>query len=376
MKKFFVLICLFAFTIYCKAQLIKGDERTEEYLPLLENKAVGIVCNHTSMVKNKHLVDTLLDYKIKVKRIFTPEHGFKGSEEAGKLINGVKMYRDSIAIVSLYGKNKKPTKKQMEDLDIVLFDLQDVGCRFYTYISTLEYLISAAIENNKEVIVLDRPNPNNYVAGPVLKDECKSFVGMQNIPICYGLTIGEYAKMINEEHLVKKDSVCRLNVIPMQNYDRDSVYTMDVYPSPNLHSMQAIKNYPSLCLFEGTAISVGRGTETPFELIGFDKYPNKIFGFIPIKIKGVSENPPYKNKKCYGKKVQIQSKDIDLQYLIEMYDAYKNKEEFFNPMFDLLAGNKKLKEQIKQNINQEKIKQGWQKDLQDYLKIRNKYLMY
>lgn len=385
MKKIlFLLAILCVHTSF--AQLIIGNNRFEKYLPMLENKRVAVVCNHTSVFVNvnndtekkvsKHLVDTLLGKNINIKTLFTPEHGLKGAQEAGKLINGVAYYKDSIKIISLYGKNKKPTKQQMNDIDIVVFDLQDVGCRFYTYISTLEYVMAACIENSKPIIVLDRPNPNNFVAGPVLKQDCKSFVGMQSIPICYGLTIGEYAKMINDEHLVDSLRLCDLTVIPMLNYNRDSIYIIDVFPSPNLQSMQAIRNYPTLCLFEGTPISVGRGTNQPFEIAGFPEYPIKIKKFVPKSIKGVAENPPYMNDTCFGVTYKINSQDIELEEIIEMYNYFPQKDKFFNRMFDLLTGDKTIKEQIKQGKSADDIRKTWEEDLRNYEKIRQKYLMY
>lgn len=376
MKKIAALTVLLAYSLVNYSQIVIGNQRMEEYLPLLANKNIAVVCNQTSVVEGKHLVDTLLERQVKIKKIFSLEHGFKGDKQAGEMIDGRMMYKDTIVIVSLYGKNKKPTDEQLQDVDIVLFDVQDVGCRFYTYISSLEYILQACSQNNKKVILLDRPNPNNFIAGPVLETSCKSFVGMQKIPICYGLTIGEYATMINEEHLFKTTKPCDLTIIKMLNYQRDSVYQIDIFPSPNLKTMQAIRNYPSLCLFEGTDISVGRGTDWPFEVIGFDKYPDTSFSFQPKSIKGVSENPPYKNKRCYGQRVKITSKDIELKYLIQMYQAYPNKEKFFNKMFNLLVGNKTLVNQIQQGLSEQEIKQSWQKDINAYTKIRNKYLFY
>ena len=380
-----ILTVLFAVMMCCtaKAQLIKGNQRLEEYLPMVENKNVAIVCNHTSMVENKHIADTLIGLGVKVKILFTPEHGLKGTEEAGKSINGVFYYKDSIKICSLYGKNKKPTAEQMSGVDAVLFDLQDVGCRFYTYISTLEYVMKACIETNTPLIVLDRPNPNNFVAGPVLRSDCRSFVGMQSVPICYGLTIGEYAVMINEENLADSLRQCSLHVVRMQNYNRDSVYTLDVWPSPNLQSMQAIKNYPTLCLFEGTPVSVGRGTDMPFEIIGFPEYKTvskthkgKSLEFTPRSIKGVAENPPFKDRLCKGEKIVIQSNDIELDWIINMYRQYPKKEGFFIRMFDLLSGDKNIKQQIIDGKTSQEIKQQWESGLEAYKQIRQKYLLY
>ena len=377
MKKIFLLsFAVLLFYNLSAQNLIKGNQRFEEYLPLLENNRVGIVCNHTSIINRIHLVDTLLTCGVNVQAIFSPEHGFKGSEEAGRLINGVNYYKDTIKIISLYGKNKKPTDEQIEDIDVIIFDLQDVGCRFYTYISTLEYVIQACKENNKKIIVLDRPNPNNFVAGPVLKDDCKSFVGMQNIPICYGLTIGEYAFMLQGECYEDTLQQLDLTVIKMLNYNRDSIYVLDVFPSPNLQTMQAIRNYPTLCLFEGTVISVGRGTNMPFEIVGFPNNPNKTISFIPKAIKGVAENPPFKDKLCYGKMINIDTNEILLDYIIDIYKEYSQKEKFFNSFFDLLVGDKVIKQQIIDGRSADEIKKSWQKDLDAYKEIRKKYLMY
>ncbi|MBR1774763.1 MAG: DUF1343 domain-containing protein [Bacteroidales bacterium] len=390
MKKIFLLLVAMLVWQFVSAQLVKGDERLEEYLPMLENKSVGVVCNHTSLINSVHLADTLLSNGVNITVLFTPEHGLKGTQEAGKLINGISYYKDSIKIISLYGKNKKPTEEQMNELDIVLFDLQDVGCRFYTYISTLEYVMEACIETGKKLIVLDRPNPNNFVAGPVLQNDCKSFVGMQNIPICYGLTIGEYALMLLDVGLEASDKgIDTLNkkniltVIEMQNYKRDSIYALDVFPSPNLQSMQAIKNYPTLCLFEGTPISIGRGTDSPFEIVGFPNYnlktsnqKIKTISFIPKSIKGVAENPPFKDKKCRGEVITIRSDEIELEYIIKMYKAYPKKEGFFTRMFDLLTGDKMIKEQIIAGKSAEEIKKSWENDLNAYKEVRNRYLIY
>ncbi|MDO5760243.1 MAG: DUF1343 domain-containing protein, partial [Bacteroidota bacterium] len=258
-------------------------------------------------------------------------------------------------ITSLYGKNKKPTNKQMQGLDVVLFDLQDVGCRFYTYISTLEYVMLSCIENNIPLIVLDRPNPNNYVDGPVLQAEYKSFVGMQLIPICYGLTIGEYAIMINSEHWVKKDAKANLLVIPLLNYKRSDEVQLPIPPSPNLRTAKAIKNYPTLCLFEGTSLSVGRGTENPFEKVGYkDKASKEMIWIFP----------------------NINKQEIDLDFIAQVYKNYNGEKKFFNSFFDKLAGNSLLRRQIIEGLDKESIRLSWQEDLEKYLQIRNKYLIY
>ncbi len=383
-KSIFFAILFFSQTFANSyAQLIKADERLSAYLPLLQDKKVAVVANHTSIVGSTHLVDTLLRRNVDIKIIFTPEHGFKGSEEAGKLINGTQYYKDSIQIISLYGKHKQPSDKDMNGIDVVLFDLQDVGCRFYTYISTLQYVMRSCIDNSKALIVLDRPNPNNFVDGPILRDDCKSFVGLQPIPICYGLTIGEYANMINDENWVDSLLRCDLTVIKMLSYNRDSVYALDVSPSPNLQTMQAIKNYPTLCLFEGTIVSVGRGTNTPFEIIGFPNYSHGDTLFTPKAIKGVAENPPFLSQTCNGKRIEIQNDTIQLSIIIDAYqdwlqqgDNFKHKEKFFNRMFDLLSGSEELKQQILSNQSEQTIRQTWLQDLEAYNSIRRKYLLY
>jgi uncharacterized protein YbbC (DUF1343 family) len=311
--------------------------------------------------------------------VFSPEHGFRGNVEAGASVQSGRDSKTGVSIVSLYGKNKKPTKEQIQVCDILVFDLQDVGCRFYTYISTLHYVMEACAENNKPLLVLDRPNPNDYVDGPVLEDKFKSFVGMHNVPVVYGLTIGEYATMINGEGWLSGNEKCDLKIIALENWfhGMDSAYELPIAPSPNLPNSHSIELYPSLCLFEGTPVSVGRGTDKPFQIIGYPTYCNKNFSFVPIPIKGVSENPPYKNQKCYGltdlKPVKNQ---LNLSYIMEMYSCYKDKQSFFTSFFNKLVGTEKLKQQIVSGMSEEKIRDSWQKDLENYNKIKDKYTIY
>jgi uncharacterized protein YbbC (DUF1343 family) len=351
------------------------------------------VCgNQSSLVGNTHLVDTLIARGVNVVKIFCPEHGFRGNAEAGATISNGKDERTGLPIVSLYGKNKKPTANQMSDIDGVIFDLQDVGCRFYTYISTLHYVMEACAENGKSCIVLDRPNPNcHYVDGPVLEPKYKSFIGMHPVPVVYGLTIGEYAKMINSERWLKDSMRCTLTVVPMLNYNRDSIYQLPIAPSPNLQTPQSIALYPSLCLFEGTNISVGRGTETPFEIIGAPQYkvsdmesqrgdePGQHISFTPKPIKGVSENPPFKGQKCNGIDLSHNKVEacFDLTYLLWMYN-HTPKDSFFKKTnsFELLAGTDKLRKQIQQGFSEEEIRESWQPALDRYKRIRKKYIMY
>ncbi|MBR1769808.1 MAG: DUF1343 domain-containing protein, partial [Bacteroidales bacterium] len=272
MKNSLIFLSLLFACLVSVAQIVNGDERTDEYLPLLYGKKVGLVCNHTSVVGNEHLINLLLRNGVDLVKVFTPEHGLSGIAQAGERVNDsiMNVNQKELKIISLYGNHKKPYKSEISDCDVLLFDLQDVGCRFYTYISTLEYVMSSCAENDKSLILLDRPNPNNYIDGPVLEDKFKSFVGMQKIPVCYGLTIGEYATMINDENWLEGNNKCDLTVIRMLNYERNSKVILPIAPSPNLRTEQAIRNYPTLCFFEGTSISVGRGTSLPFEQIGFE----------------------------------------------------------------------------------------------------------
>ena len=355
-------------------------------------KRIAVVANQSSRVGDRHLVDSLISSQFNVTTIFCPEHGFRGNAEAGARVNSSVDEQTGLPIVSLYGKNKKPTPEQMKDIDAVIFDLQDVGCRFYTYISTLHYVMEACAERGIPCIVLDRPNPNcHYVDGPVLDKKYQSFIGMHPVPIVYGLTIGEYATMINGEHWLKDSLQCALVVVPMMNYRRDSSYVLPVAPSPNLQTPQSILLYPSLCLFEGTNISVGRGTDKPFEVIGSPQYkttymesergdePGKPIAFTPTPIKGVSENPPFKGQTCRGlglSKVSVPSK-FDLTYLLWMYN-HTPKDSFFKSTnsFEKLAGTDQLRKQIKQGKSEEEIRASWEPELTQYKKMREKYLIY
>ncbi|MEE1227073.1 MAG: DUF1343 domain-containing protein [Bacteroidales bacterium] len=387
MKKYIVLSLILTFLslgLYSQNKVIVGAERFGEYVPLLKNKKVSILANQTSVVRDEndnliHLLDTLLSLNVDVVKIFSPEHGFRGNVEAGGYVNNSVDSKTGIPIVSLYGKNKKPTQEQIKDCEVILFDLQDVGCRFYTYISTLHYIMEACAENNCKLIVLDRPNPNDYIDGPVLEAKFKSFVGMHRVPVLHAMTIGEYAKMINGEGWLENSIQCDLQVIEIFGWEHDmkEVYQLFVAPSPNLQTPKAIELYPSLCFFEGTKVSVGRGTDTPFEIIGYPDYYDKTFSFTPRAIKGVSDNPMYKDKKCYGMKdLKVQKKKLDLSFLIKMYKTANKKEDFFNSFFDKLAGTDQLRKQIEKGLSQEEIKLSWQKDIEKFKKIRQKYLLY
>jgi uncharacterized protein YbbC (DUF1343 family) len=359
--------------------IITGADQPELYLPYLENKAVALVVNQTSITGNQHLVDYLLSQGVKVKKVFAPEHGFRGDADAGETVKSSVDSKTGLPLVSLYGANKKPTSEQLADVDVVIFDIQDVGARFYTYISTLHYVMEAGAENNTAVLVLDRPNPNgHYIDGPVLKEKFKSFVGMHPIPVVHGLTVGELALMINGEKWLKNGLECELEVIKVKNYDHKTAYSLPVKPSPNLPNDLSINLYPSLCFFEGTPISMGRGTEFPFQVIG---YPDQRFGtftFTPRSIPGMAKNPPFEGKICYGidfrKTGPIEG--LSLKYIIDFYQKSDFKDKYFINFFNTLAGTDELKKQIESGMSEEAIKSSWQKDLNAYKKTRKKYLLY
>ena len=363
-----------------------GAERTEVYLPLLSGKRVAICGNQTSVVGNLHLVDTLIAMKVNLVKIFSPEHGFRGEAEAGAHISSSTDQKTGLPIVSLYGSNRKPTAEQMKGFDILIFDIQDVGCRFYTYISTLHYVMESAAEHGVEVLILDRPNPNGYfVDGPVLEMKYKSFVGMHPIPVVHGMTIGEYGKMINGEQWLANKLTCKLTVITMENYDHTKRYSLPIAPSPNLQTDEAIYLYPSLCLFEGTAISLGRGTLLPFQIYGHSSLTAGDYYFTPNPIKGVSENPPLKGLKCRGYNLTAfatenlnKENSFSIAYLLNAYRHFPQGEKFFTnaDFFDKLAGNSTLREQITQGMPEEQIRQSWQPALNQFKTTRAKYLLY
>ncbi len=379
MAKIRQIICLIILSIIIDTNaqnIITGAERVNKYLSLINNKQVAIVGNQTSMINNIHLVDSLISHKINIIKVFSPEHGFRGNEDAGAYIKDDIDSKTKLPIISLYGKNKKPTNDDLKDLEIILFDIQDVGVRFYTYISTLHYVMEAAAENNVELIVLDRPNPNgHYIDGPVREENYKSFVGMHPVPIVYGMTIGEYAKMINGEKWISQK--CNLKVIKLIGYSHDSHYDLPIKPSPNLPNSRSINLYPSLCLFEGTNVSIGRGTNFPFQHFGAP-YLKSNYSFIPKRGKG-SKFPKHENKRCYGSDLRFQENymnNINLVWLINSYNECPNKEDFFNSFFDKLAGNEKLRKQIYEGKETSEIINSWQKDLNKFKKIRAKYLLY
>ena len=362
---------------------VYGATRMEKYLPMLENKRVGVVANQTSIMDDgTHLIDTLLGRGVDIVKIFTPEHGFRGTADEGASIDSGVDEKTGIAIVSLYGKNKKPTAEQLQGIDILVFDLQDVGCRFYTYISTMTYVMEAAAENGIPVIVLDRPNPNGfYVDGPVLEKEHASFVGMHCVPIVYGLTIGEYALMVNGERWLSDSLQCDLTVIPLGNYNRNAIYKLPVKPSPNLPNWEAVYLYPSLCLFEGTDVSVGRGTETPFQVYGHPAMTDD-FVFVPRTAEG-HRAPLYSDKECHGKELASyahnygkNAKKLNLTWILDARKQLKNDDKFFNSYFIKLVGVSDMQQKIDSVLTEDEIRSSWQDGIDNYLKIREKYLIY
>lgn len=360
---------------------VSGAMRMELYLPQLEGKNVGVVANQTSLIGNTHLVDTLLSRGVHLSRIFTPEHGFRGTADAGAKVNSGKDEKTGIEIASLYGKTKKPTPEMLRGIDVMLFDLQDVGVRFYTYISTLAYVMEACAENHIPVMVLDRPNPNGfYVDGPVLKTENKSFVGMHPVPVVYGMTIGEYGKMVNGEGWLKDGIVCDLTVIPINNYQRQAIYELPVRPSPNLPNWEAVYLYPTLCFFEGSIVSVGRGTETPFQVFGHPDLRGS-HTFTPQSTSGASK-PLLEGKRCRGESLVEYAHNyadnpnqLHLEWIVEAYQQLKDK-SFFTNYFRLLSGDSRLQNDIVNGKSVEAIRASWEDDLEAFKAIRAKYLLY
>ena len=382
--------------------VITGAERMQAYLPWLKGKTVAVFANQTSMVKNTHLVDTLLASGIKVVKIFGPEHGFRGDADAGEHVTDAKDKKTGLPIISLYGNHKKPTPEDLKDVDVLIFDIQDVGVRFYTYISSLQYYLEAALENHKPLLILDRPNPNGfYVDGPVLDMKFTSFIGMQPVPVVYGMTIGEYALMLTGENLLSPkanainaynvttkptaDTPFHVQIIKCKNYDHNTKYILPVMPSPNLKEMQSIYLYPSTCFFEGTVLSEGRGTDKPFQYFGHPSLPKNLFAFTP------NPNAGAKNSKCFGQKcygwnlsgsnksvLKIVDKKIQLKYLIEAYKLFPGKDSFFlkNNFINKLAGNDILVQQIKDGKTEAEIRASWQPKLSEFKIIRKKYLLY
>ena len=381
---FLVIICMAHFSVAKeKVSIVPGVYQTAQYFPLLKGKNLGIVANHTSMIGRMHLVDSLKSSGFNILRVFAPEHGFRGEKGAGEKIDNSIDQRTGIPIVSLYGKHLRPDAKDLAGIDLLIFDIQDVGVRFYTYISTLQYVMEACAEFKIPLIILDRPNPNSYfIDGPVLDKKYSSFVGLQSVPVVYGLTIGEYAGMLNGEGWLRKKVKCNLQVIKIKEYYHNNKYILPIAPSPNLPDMDAVYLYPSICFFEGTSVSLGRGTTKPFRYIGFPDTLSEGFSFIPKSIPGVAVSPPYQDTLCKGMdlsgegiKVTLE-RSIQLKWLIKMYADYPDKKKFFNNFFDKLAGSDQLRRQIIENKSEIEIKKTWQESIDSYMQIRKKYLLY
>ncbi len=359
--------------------MVLGAARYDIYLSKIEGKKVGLLINHTSMVEGEHLVDILSRKGINIVKIFAPEHGFRGKADAGELIEDNVDSTSNIQVVSLYGRDKKPTAAMLEGVDVVIFDIQDVGVRFYTYISSMHYMMEACAENEVKMIVFDRPNPNgHYIDGPILDPGFKSFVGMHPIPVVHGLTVGELAGMINGEGWLEDGLKCDLEVIPMENYSHSDHYSLPVKPSPNLPNDQAIGLYPSLCFFEGTKMSIGRGTQFPFQVIGF---PDERFGdftFTPESIPGMAKNPRLEGQECFGVDLRevTPPRKLDLYYITKFYKLWEGEEPFFTSYFNTLAGTDELRRKIEAGMPTEVIRETWKEDLEVYKKTRAKYLLY
>jgi uncharacterized protein YbbC (DUF1343 family) len=362
-----------------------GAACVDEYLPLLRSKQVGLVANHTSLVNGTHLLDTLRTLGVNVLRVYAPEHGFRGTVEAGENVAEYVDKKSGVAVASLYGASKKPSRKQLQGIQVMVFDIQDVGVRFYTYLSTLHYVMEACAESNIPLIVLDRPNPNgSYVDGPVLEPPHRSFVGMHPIPVVHGMTLGELARMINGEAWLKNKVQCTLTVIKCERYSHATAYQLPVKPSPNLPNMRSVYLYPSLCLFEGTIMSVGRGTDAPFQVFGHPAWTGKQFSFTPRSIKGVAEHPPHEETACYGvdlrhvgESVLRERRQLNLEYLVEAYRSLKGGDEaFFTNFFSKLAGCNELRRQIEQGLSVAQIRASWQPGIEKFRRQRAAYLLY
>jgi uncharacterized protein YbbC (DUF1343 family) len=387
MKRLIPFIPVFIlFTVSCygiKNNPLPGASRIGYYRQLITNKSVAVVANQTSMVGGTHLVDTLVSIGIRIKVIFAPEHGFREMADAGDIIKDTNDPVTGIRIISLYGNHYKPLKEDLKGIDIVLFDIQDVGARFYTYISTLHYVLEACAENRIKCIVLDRPNPNGfYVDGNILDTAFKSFVGMHPVPVVHGMTVGEYALMINGEGWLGKKLKCDLTVIKCLDYNHDTLYELPVRPSPNLPNQVSVYLYPSLCFFEGTNISVGRGTPFPFQVFGSPLLPDRGFSFTPESLPG-AKTPPFLGIKCFGTDLRnsiankiVPKPGLDLDWIIDTYRDYPQKDKFFTSYFDVLAGGPVLREQIQNGMTAKKIRETWKEGLASFILIRKKYLLY
>lgn len=391
MKRLLLIILLLAIVlpgfVWAQDRLRTGADQTELYVNYLKNKNIGMVINQTSVIGKNYVssLDSLLKLGIRVKKIFGPEHGFRGTASNGASVDDTVDPQTGIPAISLYGKHYKPTPADLKGLNLVIFDIQDVGARFYTYLSTLHYVMEACAENHIELMILDRPNPNGfYVDGPILDTAFRSFVGLDQLPIVHGLTIAEYAQMINGEGWLKNHVKCKLKIIKVAGYTHDTPYSLPINPSPNLNTPRSILLYPSVCLFEGTTLSLGRGTLMPFQVLGHPSLNKEFrFSFTPVSIPGMSEDPPQKNKLCFGidlrgydvNQFRI-SKKIDILWLKKLYEAFPDKEHFFNAYFTKLAGTDELRKQIEAGKSEEDIRKSWEQGLSRYKEMRKKYLLY
>jgi uncharacterized protein YbbC (DUF1343 family) len=378
-------LILMSSLVYCKKnrEITPGAYSIELYKDLIKDKSLAIVANQTSMIGNTHLVDSLYSMGMKIKVIFSPEHGFRNMADAGEKIEDGKDPGTGIPLTSLYGSHLKPSPEDLAGIDMVIFDIQDVGARFYTYISTLHYILESCAENNVKCLILDRPNPNGfYFDGNILDTVHRSFVGMDPVPIVHGMTVGEYASMINGEGWLKNGMKCDLEVIKCKNYTHNSHYELPVKPSPNLPNQNSVYLYPSICFFEGTTLSLGRGTQFPFQVYGSPELPDKGFSFTPQSVPG-AKNPPLLGVKCYGtdlrdaiEKQLVPKPEINLDLVIAAYKEFPDKEKFFTPYFDVLAAGPELREQIQKGMTAEEIRETWKPGLEKYSVIRQKYLLY
>lgn len=377
------LLLLFMANIYGQNSPTVAAELTEEYIPLLKDKRIAVLSNHTGMVGNKHLVDILVKEKVNVTSIFSPEHGFRGDADAGEHVSNSVDKKTGIPIRSLYdGNSRKPSKEAMDSFDVMLFDIQDVGLRFYTYYITMVRLMDVCAEYNKKFIVLDRPNPNgHYVDGPILDMKYKSGVGWLPIPVVHGMTLGELALMVNGEHWLSENRICDLTVVKCKNYTHKTLYELPIAPSPNLPNMKSIYLYPSTCLFEGTPVSLGRGTSYPFQVYGHPQMKGYTFSFTPKSIPG-AKNPPLLNQKCYGVDLRnisdedIYKKGVDLSYIIDAYKNLNMGDKFFTPFFEKLIGVSYVRDMIKQGKSASEIKEMWKDDVENFKNQRKPYLLY
>lgn len=382
LKSLIVLSMISIFSLHAQVNpMILGADQPENYLSLLQNKNVALVINQTSNVNDQSLADFLLSKKINVKLIFAPEHGFRGDVDGGATIKNSVDTKTGLPIVSIYGSNRKPSPEQLKGIDLVIFDIQDVGCRFYTYISSLHYVMEACAENKIKIFILDRPNPNgDYCDGPVLKPEFRSFVGMDPVPVVHGCTIGELAQMINGEAWLKNGVKADLQVIPVKNYTHAMKYELPVKPSPNLPNYHSVRLYPSLCCFESTNVSVGRGTEFPFQVLGYPDPKFDKFSFMPQSIVGVETNPMHKNVKCYGDDLRNlkEAPQFTLSFFMDWYKRFQDDKKFIKSerRFNLLIGNDLVLKLIKEGKTEKEIRQSWQSELNTYKEMRKKYLIY